>query len=100
MTKFANSVSTFIKEQGEFAPGTADFLNAVRAEVAQRFPDKFQSGRRSGSGVERSNGPRGRRSQTYDSMPAEARQACDDFVKKGWMTKEQYVKSYYEEENQ
>lgn len=34
--------------------------------------------------------------KAYDSLPPEAKQACDMFVKQGLMTREEYLKQYFE----
>jgi hypothetical protein len=37
------------------------------------------------------------KAETYDNLPADAKAACDDFVKQGFMKREDYVKQYFEE---
>ena len=73
------------------------FFDAVTAKVKERYPEKFGGGRRSApSAVESGQGqPRsGSKKQTYENLPADAKAACDKFVKQGLMTKEEYVKDF------
>lgn len=73
------------------------FFDAVKARVKQELPHKFENPRRkaapavegAGGGKPKSNG------KSYSDLPAEARKACDDFVKQGLLSKEQYVKEYF-----
>lgn len=82
------------------APGMslADRLAAVKAEVQKRWPEKFGNTRRDAAGAVLTPGStsNGRKpAKSYDNLPAEAKKACDKFVKtiKGF-TREQYVKDY------
>lgn len=74
----------------------------IETETATRkvFPQKFGSQRQSpveagdrGS----NNAPAG--AKTYQSMPKEARDACDDFVADKYGKREDYVKMYFEYDN-
>jgi hypothetical protein len=63
------------------------------------FPwvDKFGKKQNSSSRVESGSGRQGRSggsSQSYDNLPAEAKAACDRFVKQKLMTREQYVADF------
>jgi hypothetical protein len=73
-------------------------LAAVTAEVRKRFPEKFAAPRKSGSPVEaggRTGAPTGK---GYASLPPEAKAACDNFVSQGLLTRDQYVKDFFEGE--
>ncbi len=85
------------------APGvpTAERLATVKAEVVRMYPDKFRNPRRSeaasvaspsGESTSRSRSAKG---QSYDDLPADAKKACDKFVKtiKGY-TRDEYLKNY------
>lgn len=77
---------------------------AVKNEVMARFPKKFESSDRFND-VEsgdshgrrgRTRGSRGKRS--FEDLPSDAKKECLRFVKQGLLTKEDYVKSYFEDE--
>lgn len=76
-----------------------DILKEVAKEVKARFPEKFANAKRSeppaveGAGVV---AVAGKGARTYAALPAEAKKACDDFIRKGLIkSKEEYLK-YYE----
>jgi hypothetical protein len=81
--------------------GTA-FLDKVKEIVQDNHPELFQNPERTRPGTVTGGSdtrtPRAGRSKTYADMPVEARIACDKFVKKGFLTKEAYVKDYFGDE--
>lgn len=77
-------------------------LAKVRAEVAKRFPEKFENERRAAPSAVSEGGraEMGRKKgKTYNDLPPDAKAACDRFTKtiKGF-TREDYVKQYFGEE--
>lgn len=76
-----------------------DNLAAVEREVKARFPDKFNNGRRDAPSAVSSPGgaPQAARKpgKVYDNLPADARAACDRFMRQipGY-SREEYCKSY------
>lgn len=75
-------------------------LSEVTKEVKKRFPDKFVNPRRSqASAVEGDSQAPGGNSgkKSYRDLPAEAKAACDNFVKQGLLTREAYIKDYFGE---
>jgi hypothetical protein len=73
------------------------FLEEVKRRVQEDFPEHFQNGERKkaaavgGSGESRGTGGKG-----YASLPQEAKDACDRFVKQGLVpSREAYVKDYF-----
>jgi len=90
-----------LKQQEPSLIGAA-FLNKVKAIVQENHPELFQNPERSRpnpvSGSPDTRQPRAGRSKTYADLPIEARIACDKFVKKGFLTKEAYVKDYFGDE--
>lgn len=73
--------------------------DAQLAEVAKRiraeFPHKFENPRRSAAAaVEGASGQKRSAQKTYSDLPAEAKAACDRFVKQGLLTRDQFVKDY------
>lgn len=73
-----------------------EFLDKLREGVKEAFPDHFENPNRQrqdvGNGTPKGGGKKGR---TYSDLPAEAKAACDRFVKniKGF-TVEQYLSDY------
>ena len=77
-----------------------EFLKRVERAVKAEFPDLFSNpARRAAPGVD-GGSTRGasRGGKSYGDLPQEAKAACDKFVKQKLMTKEQYVKEYFEGE--
>ena len=79
-----------------------EFLDQVKKRVQTDHPSFFQNPARTrpvavGTGSIESD-PRPNRKRTYADLPVEARIACDQFVKKGFVTRESYVKDYFGDE--
>lgn len=73
------------------------FLDEVTQKVKESFPEKFQNPARSFGSVDSSSdgrSPSVRKKKGYNDLPAEAKAACDRFVKQKLMTQEQYVAEY------
>ena len=81
----------------------AEKLAWVKKTVMDTYPDRFeqQEGKKekvspvlggSGSG----KGGNGRK-KSYADLPGDAKKACDDFVKQGLMTRDDYVTDYFAE---
>ena len=73
-------------------------LEEVTKQIKERFPDRFENERRrQPSSVRTPSGDRGsgRKGRVYADLPAEAKAACDKFVRQipGY-TKEEYLKTY------
>lgn len=82
---------------------TAEHLAEVKKMVMKSFPDRFDdpsdgektkapkvmSGNTYGGRSTKSNG------KSYSDLPADAKKACDDFVKQGLMSKDEYVKEFF-----
>lgn len=96
MRAYADKIGELVKEQNPNLVGQ-DFLNAVTKEVKTRFADRFTP-RASAPAVEggRSLG-RGPRKKGYSDLPAEAKAACDKFVRQGIITREQYASDFWGE---
>lgn len=79
-----------------------EFLDKVTELVQGRYPEKFGNSRRSSASMAEGSGEvSGTRSkpkkQSYESMPEDARTQCDKFVKQKMLTKEEYVRDYWEQ---
>jgi hypothetical protein len=80
--------------------GEEEFLARVTTHIKKKFPEKFENPNREkgsavGSGSSRGAGGGGKNS--YASLPADAKKACDDFVAAKLMTRDQYVAEYFGE---
>jgi hypothetical protein len=97
MTGVANGLGIEIRKENPSLTGKA-FLDKLDQELTETFPDKFGKKRTpnpmegSPNGTARPSVNSGKKS--YNTLPAEAKAACDRFVKQGLMTKEQYVAEY------
>lgn len=95
----ANGFTDIVRAENPGLVGRA-FLDKVKEKVQEAFPDKFRNTTRDiPSAVE--GGTSTARSTTtkksYANLPAEAKSACDRFVKQGLMTQEQYITEYFQE---
>ena len=69
----------------------AEVARRIRAEFAHRFENPR---RRLAAAVEGAPGARRTVRGTYADLPPEAKAACDRFVKRALLTREQFVKDY------
>lgn len=73
------------------------FLDKVTERVKKVAPDKFENPMRSQSSVASSSDSRpstSKKKRGYNDLPAEAKEACDRFVKQKLLTVEQYLAEY------
>lgn len=97
----AIAVGQKLRANGEESVGTA-FLEKVAHEVRKKYPQFFptmQNPRRDQAHAPTGGGeaPVRSRKKGYADLPADARAACDDFVRRGYLTKDDYVKQYFGE---
>ena len=98
MTGIVNGIGESLRLEFPLLKGQA-FLEKLDEVLAEEFPGKFGGEKKSpASRVESGSGRASRGSssnaQTYDNLPAEAKAACDRFVKQKLMTREQYVADF------
>jgi hypothetical protein len=97
LTSIANGLGENIRLEFPSLKGQP-FLDKLDEVLAEEFPDKFGKKRTTpGSRVESGSGRQSRgggNAQSYDNLPADAKAACDRFVKQKLMTKEQYVADF------
>ena len=99
LTAVANGIGESLRLEFPLLKGKA-FLDKLDEVLREEFPDKFDtSNKRSTprSPVETGSGRAPRQNnnaRSYDNLPAEAKAACDRFVKQKLMTREQYVADY------
>lgn len=95
------AVGKRLRAAGELSVGT-EFLEKVGHEVRKKYPQFFptmQNHRREQAPAATGGGdaPARGRKKGYADLPSDARAACDDFVKRGYLTKDDYVKQYFGE---
>jgi len=98
MTDVSNGLGATVRKQFPHLSGRA-FLDKLDERIANYFPEKTSLGRKQrGSAVDSTGNVRAAGSggkKTYDSLPAEAKAACDKFVKQGlFKSKQEYVDLY------
>jgi hypothetical protein len=97
LTSIANGLGENLRLEFPSLKGQP-FLDKLDEVLAEEFPDKFGKKRTTpGSRVESGSGRQSRgggNAQSYDNLPADAKAACDRFVKQKLMTKEQYVADF------
>lgn len=94
LAKAAEEAAAIMRIRGETSTGRT-FLEKVGEKIKETFPEKFGNPNRDRASMTEGNRPAtktGKRS--YADLPADAKQACDRFVKQGLMTKEQYVAEF------
>lgn len=76
----------------------SDILKEVAREVKNRFPEKFANAKRAAAPAVEGAGAvatGGKGARTFANLPAEAKQACEKFLKAGLIkSKEDYLKHY------
>lgn len=96
LTAYANSMALYFQKKD--LP-YEEFLEAVEKKVKAEFPAKFENPRRnSAPSVEAATAAPKKGGKSYADLPADAKKACDDFVKEKLTTRDAYVKRYFEEE--
>lgn len=96
MTAMADVIGRELNERSPHLRGQA-FFDALDEALLEEMPEKLGKKERanpvegSSKGTSRPTGPKGR---SYKDLPADAKAACDRFVKQGFMTQEQYVAEY------
>ena len=99
LARFADGISDEVRAQG--FNGAAYFAELTR-QVKAEFPEEFKNPNKSAASAVETAGEKGgstsSKKHTYNDLPADAKRACDDFVKGGFMTKEDYLATYEWEE--
>jgi hypothetical protein len=97
MTDMANGLGASVRRQFPHLSGRA-FLDKLDEKIAEYFPHKALGNKARGSTVDTSGNVRGgsgNGKKSYDNLPADAKAACDRFIKNGWIkNKQEYVDSY------
>ena len=96
LTRRVNGLGAALRGEQPNLTGQA-FLDALDEEIQETFPDKFKrekpvSAVEGGSTTSR---PTRSGKKTYDDLPADAKAACNKFVKQGlFKTRDEYVAEY------
>jgi hypothetical protein len=97
LTAIANTIGIQINRQNPNLKGQA-FLDKLDSELVEFMPEKFGKKRTPNPMEGSPNGgtsrPVASGKKSYNNLPADAKAACDRFVKQGLMTKEQYVAEF------
>jgi len=97
MTDVANGLGSSVRKQFPHLTGRA-FLDKLDEKIVEYFPHKTLGKKAKGSAVDSTGNVRGGTTsgkKSYDNLPDDARQACDRFIKQGWIkSKQEYVDSY------
>jgi len=97
MTELANTLGSSVRKQFPHLASRA-FLEKLDDKIREYMPSKFLGNKAKGSAVDSSGSVRGSGSsgkKSYDNLPDDAKQACDRFIKQGWIkSKQEYIDSY------
>ena len=97
MTELANTLGSSVRKQFPHLTSRA-FLEKLDDKIREYMPNKFLGNKAKGSAVDSSGSVRGTGSsgkKSYDNLPDDAKQACDRFIKQGWIkSKQEYIDSY------
>jgi hypothetical protein len=102
MTGWADATAHGIK-QAEPNLTPAQVFEKVSQRVKDVFPHKFSNLNREGAdtvdgSTTRTNTTVPTGKKTYNDLPADAKALCDSYVEQKLLTKEQYLKDYFEQE--
>ena len=73
-----------------------EFFSELDKQIRETFPEEFGKPKRGGGLESDSPSTEASDDKTYKDLPKEARQACDDFIKRGlFKNKQDYVNDYF-----
>jgi len=96
LTEMSNALGATVRRQFPHLSGRA-FLDKIDEKLAEHFPERFMGKKPKINPVDSSGSTRssGSVKKSYDNLPADAKAACDRFVKNGWIkSKQEYVDNY------
>lgn len=97
MTRTTDIIGTRINQESPHLKGKA-FFDELDKQVQEMFPDKFKTTSRSSPVEGNTEGTRrsgSSKKQSYENLPAEAKSACDRFIKNGMIkNREAYLAEY------
>lgn len=95
MTEVADAYGVGLAQRG--TPISEAFAKTTE-HIKRAFPHKFAAPRQQRTSVEGGGRPASTSGKGYNNLPADAKAACDRFVKQKLMTREQYVKDFFGED--
>jgi len=97
ITQMTNAIGEVLRTENPNLFGE-EFLDRLDEVLKEEFPDRFGAKKRPAANqVESGAGKSGRGSvstHSYDNLPADAKSACDRYVKQKLMSREEYVADY------
>jgi hypothetical protein len=97
MTEMSNALGATVRKQFPHLSGR-EFLDKIDEKLAEYFPEKFMGKKPKVNSVDSSGNVRsggGSTKKSYDNLPQDAKEACDRFIKNGWIkSKQEYVDNY------
>ncbi len=94
LTRRVNGLGAALRGEQPNLTGQA-FLDALDEEIQETFPDKFKREKPVNAVESSSTRPTRSGKKTYDDLPADAKAACNRYLKQGlFKTKEEYVAEY------
>jgi hypothetical protein len=89
-----------LRQQGDTSSGL-EYMNKIKKEVMRRYPQLIPElnnpRREQPSAVAQNTSLPKAKKKGFADLPADAKDACRTFVKRGLVTEEQYVKEYFGE---
>lgn len=87
-----------LRKQGDTSSGR-EFLNKIKKAVAEKYPQLIpgmeNENRQQRPAVGQAATLPRKAKKSFSDLPSDAKAACRDFVKRGFITEEQYVKDYF-----
>ena len=94
LARYADGLSDEIRAEGYVGQA---YFNELTRRVQEDFPDEFKNPNKSKPGGVEEGGQlstTNSKAHTYENLPPDAKAACDDFVKDGFMKREDFIKQY------
>jgi len=98
LQSYADSMGDHFKRVN--VKGGIELLDYVRQEVEKRFPARFDNPNRHNppnvgdAGGNLTGGPGGGKKHSFNDLPNEAKTACNNWIRNGLGTREEYLKDY------
>jgi hypothetical protein len=95
LATYADGVAEQVINSGYTGPA---YYTELTRRVKDAFPEEFQNKRQAQANTVESGGELETQGSevphTWENLPADAKKACDDFVKGGFTTREDYLANY------